>query len=90
MLETILANADKFTPFVILLLIAYAGYKEAWLWGWVHRRIVADKDAQIAALSGEKEHLLDLLLQSVEAAERNTTVARGALTLARNKKGGDT
>lgn len=90
MLETILANADKFTPFVILLLIAYAGYKEAWLWGWVHRSIVADKDAQIVVLNQEKEHLLDLLLESVNVAERNGTVARGALTLAQKKKGGDT
>lgn len=66
-------------PFIDLILrggaasaIAFlilGGIKEHYVWGSTHRRIIADKDAQITKLERERDRLIDLAFKGAGIAK---------------------
>lgn len=66
----LLQIAADLSPFALALIAMELGRREIWVWGAAAKREVATRDAQIAALTKERDRFLDLTLESLDATRQ--------------------
>jgi hypothetical protein len=69
-LEQLADTLNRGGVLVLLLLILVGGWRGWWVFGPVHREVVARLEAELARLQTERDRLFDLALNATKQAGR--------------------